>query len=82
MLRKGIFGQVFFITKSIPTYFLGTLTDGLFQVKLKAIKTFNLNERMKSDINANAAINYCVLKANDSTAITTTGFGIYGYRGK
>jgi len=56
------------------SYFLGTLTDGLFKIKLKEIETLHPKEDSKSGSrNRDEFIKYAVLKTSDSTVITASG---------
>ena len=72
--EEGHFFTGLLYDKTTSTFFLRTLTEGLFQVKLKKIQTFNLNKSLPSYKEALGTINYSVLKTSDTTALTTTGF--------
>ncbi|MEI9913219.1 MAG: two-component regulator propeller domain-containing protein [Bacteroidota bacterium] len=57
------------------TFFLSTMNEGLFQVRLKKIKTFNIIERLpKNNISGESTISYAVLKTSDSTVAIPPGF--------
>ncbi|MEI9958533.1 MAG: hypothetical protein WDM90_20010 [Ferruginibacter sp.] len=74
MSKNGHFFTGIIYDSINSVYFLTTLTEGLFQVKLKLIQTFNLNKKISPDKDVNNTINYSTLKTSDSTVLTTTGF--------
>lgn len=70
---KGHFWTGVVYDKLNSTFFLSTQNEGFFQVKLKKIKTFNINEMLPNSA-LNSATIYAVLKISDSTVIIPSGF--------
>ena len=56
------------------TFFLRTLTEGLFQVKIKRIQTFNLSQMIGNTADPSNIISYAILKTSDSTVLSPTGY--------
>lgn len=55
------------------TFFLGTFTDGLFQVKLKRIRAIPPNKKIANYGTATSTTRLAILKTSDSTALTPYG---------
>ncbi|MGC4038893.1 MAG: HAMP domain-containing sensor histidine kinase [Chitinophagaceae bacterium] len=71
--KKHLWKGVTFDSSS-STFFLSTLTEGMFQVKVKKIKTFNLTDSLAKGPDPNIFINYSIVKTSDSTAVIPSGF--------
>ena len=56
------------------TFFLGTINEGILQVKLQKIKTYDLNVLLPLNRDVNDFINYTLLRLNDSTVVIPSGF--------
>ena len=57
-------------------FFLRTQNNYFFQIKRKAIQTNDVYKLIPDSLDALKAVNYCVLKINDSTAVIPSGFKI------
>lgn len=56
------------------TYFLGTANEGILQVKLQKIKTFDINALLPPGVSINNYINYALLRIDSNTVLTASGF--------